>query len=263
MNNRKKNAFLIFFIFATMAATAFSVFAYISSSTNYRLEADSINLGGTRGTSSSFIIEDTLGEVGTGNSSSTNYSILAGYQQMANIYISLSVTTSAALWPPPHGYNGGISTTSIDATVYTDDPAGYVLFIKSSSSPALVCSASGSECVAGTTSFSDYTPTVSTTPDYDWSIPASSTAFGYSVQGTSIVTKFKDNGSACATGTNDTADKCWYDFNTTDEQIANSSNPTHPNGGTTTVKLKSEISASTSQPLGSYSAILTITAAAN
>lgn len=263
MDNRKKNIFLVFFIFMAEMVVAFSVFAYIASSTNYRLEADSVNFGGTRGTSSNYIIEDTLGEVSTGRSSSTNYSILAGYQQMANVYISLSATSSATLWPPPHGYNGGISTTSVNATVYTDDPAGYVLFIKSSTSPALACSASGSECVVGITNFSDYAPAVSTTPDYDWSISASSTAFGYSVEGSSIVSKFKDNGSACATGTNDTADKCWYDFNTTDEQITNSSGPTHPNGAITTLKLKSEIVASTSQPLGNYSAIITITVAAN
>jgi hypothetical protein len=45
------------------------------SSTNYSIQADSVNFGGDHSTSASYVMEDTGGEVATGFSSSTNYVI--------------------------------------------------------------------------------------------------------------------------------------------------------------------------------------------
>jgi hypothetical protein len=52
------------------------------SSTNFIINWDSINAGGTDYSSSTnYSLSDTLGEIGTGRSSSTNYWIYAGYRQ--------------------------------------------------------------------------------------------------------------------------------------------------------------------------------------
>ena len=56
--------------------------AAVMESTNYKLQADSVNIGGGRSSSTNYTLEDTAGEVGTGTSSSTNYQNNAGYQQM-------------------------------------------------------------------------------------------------------------------------------------------------------------------------------------
>ncbi|MDD4995141.1 MAG: hypothetical protein PHW53_01580 [Patescibacteria group bacterium] len=52
------------------------------SSTNYIINWDSLNIGGTDFSSSTnYFMSDTLGEMSTGRSSSTNYWIYAGYRQ--------------------------------------------------------------------------------------------------------------------------------------------------------------------------------------
>ncbi|MBU2565960.1 hypothetical protein KKG46_00170 [Patescibacteria group bacterium] len=63
---------------------AFSYTSVVSAmtSTNYRIDWDSINSGGTDfSTSTNFQMHDTLGEQGTGYGTSTNYLLHAGYRQ--------------------------------------------------------------------------------------------------------------------------------------------------------------------------------------
>ena len=57
------------------------VYSASMSSGNYSIERDSMNFGGSHTTGSSRIIEDSIGEVGTGDISGTNYKINSGYQQ--------------------------------------------------------------------------------------------------------------------------------------------------------------------------------------
>lgn len=66
---------------AAVIFTAAPALAYVMSSTNYRIERDSINFSGSRSTASSYYLESTLGEAGTGIGLSALYKLLAGYQQ--------------------------------------------------------------------------------------------------------------------------------------------------------------------------------------
>jgi cell division protease FtsH len=66
------------FIIAFLAfITINSVNAERMTSSNFKVESDSINFGGGRSLSGSYTIEDTAGEVGTGYSTSTNFKIHA------------------------------------------------------------------------------------------------------------------------------------------------------------------------------------------
>lgn len=74
------------FVFVCLASAGLSCGAeralgQAMSSTNYKVEIDSVNFGGTRSTSGSYGAEDTLGESATGISSSASYGLSAGYQQ--------------------------------------------------------------------------------------------------------------------------------------------------------------------------------------
>lgn len=51
------------------------------SSGKYKIQSDSMNFGGTRSSSFKYKLEDTKGEIATGDSSSGSYKINAGYQQ--------------------------------------------------------------------------------------------------------------------------------------------------------------------------------------
>ena len=73
-------------IISTLLAFSFismpiSVLADSMTSGNYKIERDSMNFGGARGTSASYAIEDTGGETATGDSQSANENVHAGYQQ--------------------------------------------------------------------------------------------------------------------------------------------------------------------------------------
>lgn len=65
------------------------------TSTNFQIDFDSINSGGTDWSSSTnYFMNDTLGEQATGYSTSTNYTMHAGYRQ-ADEYKSLSFNVGA------------------------------------------------------------------------------------------------------------------------------------------------------------------------
>src|SRR5690606_20562956 len=112
---------------------------------SYRIQFDSINVGGVRSESSSFGLEDTAGEVATGDSSSTNFKLHAGYQQMNSSSISITAANDVNL-PSLNGLTGGESDASVSWTVTTDSPAGHELTVAASSSPAM---ASSDDALAG------------------------------------------------------------------------------------------------------------------
>ena len=64
--------------------------AQVRTSSNYQLQSDSINVGGGLSDSASYSLQSTAGEVATGESNSASFSLRAGYQQMQEVYISLS-----------------------------------------------------------------------------------------------------------------------------------------------------------------------------
>jgi len=234
---------------------SYSVSAYVISSENYRIQSDSINVGGLDDQeSANYMLKDTIGEDSSGESASASYNLKAGYRQMDETFFSISSPSDVTMSPSIGGVTGGTGNGQAIWTVTTDNPAGYVLSIKASTDPALK---------SGSYSFADYTPSGGTTPDYNWSIISADSEFGFTPEGSDIVQKFKDNSSACNTGSNDTSDKCWYDLSTSDEDISNSSSANHPSGTATTVKFRAQSGSSHLQAEGSYTATVTVTAIAN
>ena len=237
---------LVFILLATQAR------AYVASSTNYRIQSDSINTGGATSSSATYNLEDTIGEIGTGTSTSATYNIHAGYQAMqADAYISLSSPSDITLTSFTNTA-GGSSASTASWTVITDSSAGYTLSIKASTNPALKSSSD---------SFADYTPS-GAVPDYNWTVGSSASAFGYSPEGDDVASRFKDNGSICGTGSSETDNQCWDGLSTSNTTMAQGSSSNIPSGVATTVRFQAEAGASKNQAVGSYAATITITAVA-
>lgn len=233
------------------------VLAYVMQSTNYRIQFDSVNNGGSLGTSTNYRIQDTVGEIASGDSTSTDYNLHAGYQQMESAsgssYISLTSPTSTVLAPSISGLSGGTATGTATFLVSTNNSSGYSLKVSASDSPALV---------SGGNSFGDYSVAVTNTPDFDWSIADTSSAFGFSVFGDNIVQRFLDDGADCNAGSDHTDNKCWSPFSTSEITIGQSASANTDNA-TTTMQFRAESGVNHLQPGGTYSATLTITAYVN
>jgi hypothetical protein len=221
------------------------------TSPTYKIKSDSINFGGGLSTSSSYKIESTVGEIATGNSTSSTYRIYAGYQQMQSGYIALTAAADVILSPAIGGITGGTSNGSTAFNVTTDNPGGYEVTIKASSSPALQSDLG---------SFADYT-LAGAAPDFTFSIAATDSEFGFSPEGTDIASRYKDSGGNCnQPAGGDTADKCWDPLSTTAKTIVSRSSGNHPNGATTTLKFRAQSGTSHLQVEGVYTATTTITA---
>ncbi len=230
-----------------------SVISYVSESPNYRLQKDSLNIGGLYSSSPNYQLEDTLGEAGSGIITSANYIFSGGYQAMdSDSYVSLSGPSTINLSPSFDVESGGQANGSGTWSVITNNSGGYSLSIKANSSPALV---------SGSNNFSDYLPTTAD-PDFVWSVATSDSFFGFSVVGSDIVSRFIDDGSVCNVGSNQTADRCWDGFDTTGKTIATAGLPNAPIGVDTTISLRAEAGSSKNQPAGNYEAVLIITAIA-
>lgn len=234
----------------TIVLLAQPVFAAVMTSTNYSIQSDSVNFGGGLSTSTNYKQESTFGEIATGDSSSASYVVKAGYQQMHSAYIAISTVADVTLSPSIDGTTGGTANGSTTVLVTTDNPAGYELYIKASSSPALV---------SGANSFADYTP-AGANPDFTFSIAANASEFAFSPEGNDITSEYKDNGTSCNTGALDTNDSCWNSLSTTNELIAQSSASNYPSGTQTVIEFRAASGASNTQSAGTYQATTTVTA---
>ncbi len=249
--------FLYFVLFVGVLSgamfVAWSVQAQMTS-TQYRIDADSINVGGRDdATSTSYGLQDTIGELGTGRSTSTNYGLSAGYRQMLESYLALSTTGDVVMSPNLGGITGGTANGSLTATVTTDNRAGYVLSIVASTSPAMQ---SADNDIVG-----DY-QTAGVDPDFTFTIPTGSAVFGFSPEGADIVDRYRDLAGVCNAGTGDTTNACWDALSTSGEDIAMSASANHPSGENTVVRFRLGIGANANQPADEYYATTTITALA-
>jgi len=223
--------------------------AVVASSTNYRLEADSINTAGGFSSSSAYQLEDTTGEVGTGVGTSPNYRTNAGYQQMLVSSLTLSVPGSISLTPNIPDTGGGAATGAGSWLVTTDNPAGYAMQIRAEGTPALS---------SGANNFANYTP-AGGDPDFTFSLLATVAEFGFSPEGADIVARYQDNGAVCNVAGGDTTDRCWDALLTTDRLVAQRTTANQPGGTATVIKFRAESGASNVQPAGSYTATATVT----
>ncbi len=223
--------------------------AYVASSSSYRIQMDSVNVGGILSTSTSYRAEDTLGESGVGTSSSASYRVKGGYQQMQETYLALTLPSDVTLSPSIPNTGGGTANGTAVWTVVTDNSAGYTFTLSASASPTLA---------SGVNNFPVYV-TAGADPDFTFTTPAASSRFGFTPEGSDIVQRFKDNGAVCITGSGDTASSCWAPLLTSAQTIALRTSANHPLGTATTVRFRAVSGASNTQAPGTYQATTTIT----
>ncbi len=224
-------------------------FAQVASSTNYQLQSDSINFGGGFSSSTNYRQESTFGEIGTGQSSSTNYMLRAGYQQMQEVYLSITAPSDVTMSPNLAGITGGTANGSATVTVTTDSPAGYSLSIQSSTSPAM-------QSTLGT--IPDYNHGLDA--DFTFSVVPGSVSFGFSPSSVDVVSAFRDNSSVCGVGSLDTPLACWAGLSTTPTIISQGARSNHPSGATTTMHFRVGVGSGSGVIAGQYTATTTLTA---
>lgn len=225
--------------------------AQVRSSASYQLQSDSINLGGGLSNSASYYQESTVGEVSTGLSESGVYSLRAGYQQMQEIFISLSNTGDVIMSPDLPGLTGGVSNGSTTFTVTTDSPSGYQLTIESENSPSMQRDGGGA-------SIPDYD--AGAEPDFSFLVSSNDAYLGFSPKGNDVVQSFIDDGGNCNTGSQQTAFACWDGLDISPVVIAEGVGSNHPEGATTTVYFRVGLGSSAGVEKGVYTATTTVTA---
>jgi len=227
-----------------------AIFAAVMGSSTYKIQSDSVNVGGQDSGSGIYNLGDTTGEIATGESASATYKMKAGYQQMQeDAYISISSPSDLAL-TSIGGLTNQVSEGTISWLVTTDNIAGYSLTIASTTTPALK---------SAFDSFADYIP-AGAAPDYNYNNLATDSSFGFSAEGTEAISRFRDNGLVCNVGTGETASKCWDGLSTTPKAMAGSDTSNHPSGSTVTARVRAENGSSHLQSAGNYAVTLVVTA---
>jgi hypothetical protein len=246
----KRNNFVsAFILIAISLALPNSILADYMGSSTYKIQSDSLNFGGVNSSSDNYKLDDTLGEVGTGDSNSANYYMHAGFLQMQESYISISSPTDLVM-DSMGGLSGGSSEGTISWQVVTDNTAGYSMSISATTTPALKSTLD---------QIDDYTP-AGADPDFTFTNPADSSSFGFSPEGTEASSRFRDNGLICNAGVLETPSKCWDGLSTTPKVIAGSTTSNMPAGGTVTVRFRAESGANHIQTSGDYNVTITATA---
>lgn len=230
-------------------APAILTFAQVMQSPSYQIESDSINIGGGFSSSSSYMLEDTLGEQATGRSSSTQYQLRAGYQQMQEVYLAISPAADVSMTPAISGITGGQSSGTTSVTVVTDNAAGYQLLLEAEAAPAMQ---------SGVNSIANYTASTSN-PDFTFTTGSTQAHFAFSPEGIDIVSRYKDNGTDCGVGSSDTSAACFDGVSTTPEVIAGRTSGNHPDGTVTSLIFRVGVGSGALVPEGTYTATSTLT----
>jgi len=226
-----------------------NVFSAVMQSSTYKIQTDNLNFGGIDSGSINYKVRDSLGEIATGDSNSANYYMKAGYWQMQESSISISAPSDLVM-DSMSGLSGGSSEGLMSWVITTDNTAGYNMTINSSTSPSLK---------SALDSLADYVP-AGIDPDYNFTNLPANSSFGFSPEGTEVVSKFKDNGSICNTGSLETTGKCWEGLSTTPKIVTGSSSSNMPSGATSTIRFRAESGANRIQISGQYTVTITATA---
>ena len=224
--------------------------AQVRTSPAYQLQSDSINFAGGLSTSSSYSLESTAGEIGSGDSESASYQLRAGYQQMQEVFLSITEADDVTLLPGIGGLTGGTSNGSTSVVVLTDSPSGYELTISAESSPAMQ---------NDPYTIADYVSTVDPVADFSFVTGATDAHFGFTPEGADIVAAFRDNGGACGVGSFDAALSCWQGLSTSEIVVAQGGS-NQPAGATTTFNFRVGVGADAGVIMGTYIATTTLTA---
>ena len=180
--------------------------------------------------------------------------------------VNVTSPGTIAMGPSIPGITGNtaasLASGTATFTVQANSDSGFTMTLHASQTNALA---------TGSYYFSDYVPASAGVPDYTWQDPAAGSAtFGFSIgadTATYADTKFKNSGSACNTGSSNSAENCFFGFNsTTPITVINTTAPTTGTGSDETVKFWAEFynpTTSTSLPSGTYIATITATISSN
>lgn len=217
---RHKLIFIQTIIFILLSVSFYPVFAYMMGSSNYRIQSDSINIGGKDNqTSDSYKMRDSIGEVASGDSASSTYKLKAGYQPMQEVYISLASPGNINMNAINLTQNTSIGTGNA-WNVKTDNAAGYILTTNTDQENALS---------SGGNQFTDYTETTAGVPE-TWSV-SSAYEFGFSSYGNDVNTATWGNDTSCGSGSTPSTNLKYRGFdNVTAITIASSSGRTSGSG---------------------------------
>ncbi|MFW5853112.1 MAG: hypothetical protein ACOCU8_00545 [Patescibacteria group bacterium] len=223
--------------------------AFVAESGNYRIQSDSVNVGGQLSESGSFKVTDTVGEMGTGDLSSGSYDLEGGFQAMLTDESILALSGSEEINLTPNiDFDGGSATGQGIWTVVTNNPSGYQLTVEADSNPALS---------SGSNSFDDYTPNTGV-PDYSWDSPTSGGLFGFTVSGDDATLNWQDDGDNCGVSGSTSLDYCWDGLGVV-QTVAEADSDNHPDGSEIVLGFKAETASDSGLPDGSYTANLTVT----
>lgn len=252
VDRSKVKAALGLFVALSLIFSLSSAAASVMESTNYQIELDSINFAGGRSTSSNWILESSLGELSTGLGTSTNYSLRAGYQQMADeVFLSLTGTAAVIMSPDLPGITGGQSNGSTTVNVVTNNTAGYQLLIASETDPSLQ---------KPPDAIDDYLP-ASANPDFAFTTASDQAHLGFSIFGDHAADRFRHDGSNnCNAGSTNSLLACWDGLATSSRLIAEGNSSNLPDGTNTTINFRVEFGGGVVIPAGSYVATTTVTA---
>lgn len=145
LKSKIKGTFVTLFVLSQTILPV-GTWADTMNSTNYSIEADTLSIGGGRSTSTNYTVEDTLGEMASGEGlTSTNYVACSGFQcaSSAAPFITFSVKTGltspgTAGSPIPLGVlstsavttSDGTTIKSIFLTVDSNATGGTVITVK-------------------------------------------------------------------------------------------------------------------------------------
>lgn len=210
------SVFSIFFLFTYSVSLA-----YVSESTNFKIESDVMSYGGGVSTSTNFSIQDSLSDRQLGLDDSASFQINSGPLPMWESSIVMSVVPNLTLSGRVSSLRGGAANGSVSVTVTTDNPGGYELRL------------SGTALSSGSSSFGSFSGPAA------WSVADGSSAFGFS------------------TSTNIN----WYGVGLTPIVIEKRLSNNQPLGTATTINFRAESKKlNQTQSAGGYNATITLTA---
>lgn len=167
--------------------------------------------------------------------------------------------TNTSLTGPLNGITGGTGNGTTTVAVQTNSATGYTMsiaFYNNGTDNAMLGDSTASESILDL-------PATSSEPGFTFDTSSTSAVFGYTVSAdnsSDLDASFKDNGSACNTGSGYTYDRCWMEPQTSSFQIINRS--TSATSATTTINFRVYVPNSPSPALvaDTYTATATLTA---
>lgn len=198
-----------------------------------------------------------------GRSATTNDTFTVSQEITGEISFA-TPASDVTLDPPISSLTGGTSTGETQVIVATNNSSGYNMTIHFDDAPAMQGDVHG-----GT--IPDYSPVVGGTPDYNFAVAANSAGFAYSVEASTTAdvdpTFLDNNTDTCGVGSFNTANKCWFNPETSGgaETIINRTTVLPTSGATSTIKFQLVVRANPSPAVlaDTYTATATLTATTN